>query len=112
VIWLVVKVELKYEENFKSFLCSKFDNQRVISDCISRCKRVQKYEGNLADHFRRDSGKSLSERLDYSIQDVDHNKHPKHSIPIKGSKGLKSIYEGTKSLETDIRHYFEFMRQQ
>lgn len=92
-----VKEELKYEENFKQFLCRKFDNQRVISDCISRCKRVQRLEGDLAEHYRNDKGKILLSRLDYSMDDANQGKQPKHSIEFQGTKGFKTVYKGTKS---------------
>jgi hypothetical protein len=107
---MAVKVELKHEENFKRFLCNKFDNQRVISDCISRCKRVQIHEGDLTDHFINDGGQLLLSRLDYNVNDANQGKQPKHSITFQGKQGFKSIYDGTKSLESAVRHYFEFMR--
>lgn len=108
---MVVKVEIKYEEDFKSFLCNKFDNQRIISDCISRCKRVQKHEGDLAEHYFSDKGQQLLSRLYYSIDDANQGKEPNHSIKFQGTKGYKSIYEGTKSLDSAVKCYFEFMSQ-
>lgn len=78
---------LKHEEDFKMFLSNLFDNPRVISDCISRCRRVQKYEGDLAGHYIRDQGKQLLNRLSYSIDDSNEEKQPNHSIPIRGTNG-------------------------
>jgi hypothetical protein len=105
------RVELRYEEYFKAFLFKKFENGRVISDCISRCKRVQRHEGNLVDHYISDLGKSLLDKLNYSLQDVNKKKEPKHSISFQGNKGYKTIYEGTKSLESAVNHYFVFLSQ-
>ncbi len=45
------KLELRCEEEFRTYLSDRVDNPRVISDCISRCRRVQKYEGDLAENF-------------------------------------------------------------
>jgi hypothetical protein len=85
---MVVKVELKYVENFREFLCNKFDYQRVISDCISRCKRIQNHKGNLADRHFRDKGKQLLNKLYYSIEDANQGKQPNHSIKIQGQRDL------------------------
>jgi hypothetical protein len=108
---LRVKEELKYEVQFKFYLTKIHNNPRVISDCISRCKRVQKFEGDLAEHFKNDNGQMLLYNLNYSMEDVNKSIQPKHSVPIQGNKGFKSIYEGTKTLESAVRHYFEFIKQ-
>jgi hypothetical protein len=91
VILVSLKVDLKYEENFKQYLCSKFDNQRVISHCISRCKRVQKYEGDLAQHFISDEGKILLGRLAYSREDANQGKQPKHSIEFQSFREQRDL---------------------
>jgi len=105
------KVELQYESQFKQYLSRITENQRVISDCISRCKRVQIYEGDLVKHYTSDEGKTLLEKLSYSMEEAKRGINPRHSIQFKGTKGYKSIYEGTHSLNTAVRHYFDFMRE-
>lgn len=57
------QLKLKYEEQFRTYLSECNDSSRVISDCISRCRRVQKHEGDLAGHFKRDRGSSLLDKL-------------------------------------------------
>lgn len=97
------------EDKFKEYLKGLFDNSRVISDCVSRCKRVIKYEGDLDMHFNNDKGKLLLDKLTYSKIDAEQCKNPKHSIPIGGSKGYYSIYEGTNSLSSAVKRYFDFL---
>jgi hypothetical protein len=104
-------MELKLIEGFRSFLSKIYDNPRVISDCISRCRRVQKYEGDLWVHFDNDKGQLILERLTYTLDDVQKCMTPAHSIPIKGSKGYKSIYDGTQSLNHAVNRYFEFLNK-
>lgn len=103
-------VELTYEEEFKKYLSGITQNKRVIVDCISRCKRVQRHEGNLVNHYNNDGGKLLLEKLSYSMEEANQGFHPRHSIQFSGTKGFKSIYEGTHSLNTAVRHYFDFIR--
>jgi len=82
--------ELMFIEEFRDYLSRSYDNPRVISDCISRCRRVQKYEGDLWEHFQVDKGKLISSRLYYTLTEVQNCMNPTHSIPIKGTKGYKS----------------------
>lgn len=82
----------------------------MIGDAISRCKRVAKYEGNLDNHFNKDQGKSLLERLSYSKKDAELQIEPRHTIDIKGTKGYVSIYEGTLSLYRAVELYFEYKK--
>lgn len=97
------------EDIFRAYLNEVFDNDRVVSDCISRCRRVNKYEGDLDSHYNNDRGRALLDKLTYSKTDAEQCKNPKHSISIKGSKGYYSIYEGTNSLFSAVKRYFDFL---
>lgn len=101
--------ELKFIEEFRGYLLRSYDNSRVISDCISRCRRVQKYEGDLWGHFQNNKGWLILDRLTYTLEDVQKCVKPTHSIPIKGTKGFNSIYDGTQSLSHAISKYFDFL---
>lgn len=98
------------EEQFRQYLSNKYKNPRVISDTISRCKRVEKYEGNLDKHFEEDEGGLILKRLTYGKRDAELCREPKHSIKINGSKGYISIYEGTLSLHKAVTLYFDYKR--
>lgn len=98
-------------DQFKEYLMKKYTNQRVISDVISRCKRVTKNEGDLDNHFHKDGGASLLDILTYSKRDALQGKDPKHSIIINGTKGHLSIYEGTLSLYHSVDLYLKYMKK-
>lgn len=57
------QAELRNEEQFRAYLSESIENSRVICDCISRCRRVQKHEGDLVEHFHKDQGRSLLDKL-------------------------------------------------
>lgn len=97
-------------EHFRAYLSKKYDNERVIGDAISRCKRVEKYEGDLDEHYSKDAGISILNKLSYSKEDSLRQIEPKHSIPIKGSKGYQSIYEGTLSIYRATELYFDYKK--
>jgi hypothetical protein len=107
----MVKEVLGFEEQLKTYLSTVIENPRVVSDCLSRCKSVQRHEGDLAQHFKYDKGKSLLDKMTYTLEEANQKISPKHSIKFKGSKGYRTIYEGTYSLHTAIKHYFKFMEK-
>ena len=76
---------------------------RPQSDAISRCKRVDKYEGDLDTHFRDDGMKSLLEKLVYTKEDEDKKNLQKHYIDIDGN-----IRNGTASLRNAVKIYRQF----
>lgn len=80
------QVELGCEEQFRAYLSDRVDNSRVINDCISRCRRIQKHEGTLIEHFNMDRGRSLSDKLSYTLEDVNRCISPKHLVTIAGQK--------------------------
>ncbi|MBM9521267.1 hypothetical protein JWG39_15715 [Desulforhopalus vacuolatus] len=77
--------------------------KRPRSDAKSRCKRVEKHEGNLDSHYKMDGMRSLLNSLAYSKSDQDAGVSPKHSIPIEGD-----ILNGTASLRNAVNLYCQF----
>jgi hypothetical protein len=73
---------------------------RPRSDARSRCKRVEKYEGDLDRHFAHDGMQSLLAILTYSRADEAKGILPQHSIPIDGD-----VANGTNSLRYAITLY-------
>jgi hypothetical protein len=67
-------------------------------DAKSRCRRIDRYEGDLDKHFIGDRMASLLNRLEYS-SDIS----VRHSIPIKGD-----MANGTASLlnAANLYHFF------
>jgi len=77
----------------------------VQRDALSRCKRVENFEGNLDQHFATDKMATLLARLVYSTQDERSGVVPRHSIPISTGANIRA---GTSSLASAIRLYREF----
>ncbi len=100
------------EEEFRAYLGKVLSSERLVRDCISRCRRVEQSEGNLHDEYIKDCGRSLLNRLSYSKEDAERGLDPEHRVTFKGSKGSQSIREGTASLRNAVQHYFEFLNQQ
>jgi hypothetical protein len=77
--------------------------KRPRSDANSRCKRVERHEGDLDNHFKKDRMRSLLNSLAYSKSDQEAGVSPSHSIPIDGN-----ILNGTSPLRNAINLYCQF----
>ena len=53
-------------------------NARTVGSRLSNCKTVERYEGDLDDHFVQDKLCGLLERLVYSTQDERQNQPARH----------------------------------
>ena len=90
------------DSQFFEWLSGKYKEGTARSR-LTNCRTVEQYEGNLDDHYRRDGGKLLIQRLSYTKNDERNNSPQKHNIPINGS-----IYNGTATLKQAVKLYFEF----
>ncbi|HKY29053.1 MAG TPA: hypothetical protein VJM12_14025 [Pyrinomonadaceae bacterium] len=73
---------------------------RPQADARSRCRRVESYEGDLDEHFRRDQMATVIARLTYSRADEGGGLAPRHDIPIDGD-----VVNGTASLRNAANLY-------
>lgn len=81
----------------------------VVTNYISRCQRVENnLHIDLDDEFVKDFGKSLLEKLTYSIDDQIHNRPLRCNIFFNSNSDLKA---GMRSLKTAVNNYFEFCRK-
>ena len=78
-------------------------DEGTIGNRISNCRRVEKFEGDLAAFFDADGLSGLLERLTYSTDDARHRRRPRHKIPINGD-----VRRGTATLKTAVRLYRDF----
>lgn len=77
----------------------------TISSRISDCNRVERYEGDLDEHFDNDQCQALLGRLTYSTHDQQLNRPPKHKIPIDGN-----VKNGSATLKQAVTLYQRFRR--
>ena len=58
--------------------------ESTVKSRISNCKTVERYEGDLDQHYDRDRCGDLLQRLTYSTTNHDTYNPPDHKIPIDG----------------------------
>jgi hypothetical protein len=89
---------------FKNWLHDKHNlSPRTIDSRVANCRTIEKWEGDLDEHYARDGGKNLLNRLTYSQADQDRHISARHSIPINGD-----IRNGSATLKSAARLYFGF----
>ena len=74
---------------------------------ISNCKNVERYEGDLDQHFDNDRCRNLLHRLTYSAADQEMKRTPSHNIPIDGD-----VRNGSATLKSAVKLYAEFRQRQ
>ena len=90
------------EKLFRNWLENTFKVETIDSR-VSNCRRVEKFENDLDEHFNKDRLRSLSERLVYSKEDENRNLPARHPIPIEGK-----IITGTATLRSAVKLYRQF----
>ena len=91
------------EENFRKWLIGNGQDTRTIQSRISNCKTVERFEGSLDDHFVKDNGLSLLNKLSYSSSDERKDLPAKHKIPINGN-----VRNGSATLKQATKLYMTF----
>jgi hypothetical protein len=94
------------KDNFKQWLADiKEYESGTINSRITNCLKVERYEGDLDEHYNTDCGCRLLEKLAYSTADERKGESPKHNIPIAGNK-----CNGSATLKSAIKLYIDFRR--
>ena len=101
------------EAEFERWLLDTKDlSPNTTSSCLSNCRRLEAYEGDLDVHFARDRLAGLIERLAYSTADERNNAPARHCVPLPklrtGSATLKSA--ATRYKKFRERHQGEVRR--
>lgn len=81
--------------------CRMDDSTRVSR--TANCRTVEKYEGDLDEHFEKDEFKGLLTLLAYSTADERQNSRAKHRIPINGN-----VRNGSSTLKSAVGLYQQF----
>ena len=94
------------EDGFQRFLRdTKQLGRGTVSSYVSNCRRVERHEGGLDEHFLADHCAALLGRLEYTVRDARERRPQRHAIPISGS-----VMDGTSTLKRAIRLYLEFLK--
>lgn len=92
-------------EKFKDWLEFNGKPLNTIQNRISNCRNVENYEGDLDQHFIKDYGLSLLNKLSYSTSDERNNSPAKHKIPIDGN-----MRNGSATLKQAVNLYMSFKK--
>jgi hypothetical protein len=92
-------------ERFRNWLEFNGKPLNTIQNRISNCRNVENYEGDLDQHFIKDYGISLLEKLSYSTSDEQDELPAKHKIPINGN-----IRNGSATLKQAVNLYMNFKK--
>ena len=92
-------------KKFKKWLELNGKPQNTIQNRVSNCRNVENYEGDLDQHFIKDYGLSLLEKLSYSTSDERNNSPAKHKIPIDGN-----MRNGSATLKQAVNLYMSFRK--
>ena len=75
----------------------------TVGTRVANCRRIERYEGDLDDHFQADGMASLMRNLAYSTEDANQNRPARHHIPIDGK-----VRNGTATLKQAAGLYQQF----
>lgn len=75
---------------------------------MKKCETIEENEGGLDLAYEEDRLHHIFHLFDYSKEDMVEDRPQKHHIPIRGGKGSRSIYEGTKDYQSSLGKYIEF----
>ncbi len=91
-------------QKFESWLITnKNYSIKTIQNRISNCRNVERHEGDLDNHFAKDKGISLLERLSYSTENQLNSDIPNHKVPIHGD-----MREGSATLKYAVKLYMSY----
>jgi hypothetical protein len=93
-------------EKFKDWLEFNGKPLNTIQNRISNCRNVEKYEGDLDQHYIKDYGLSLLKKLSYSTSDERNTSPAKHKIPIDGN-----MRNGSATLKQAVNLYMTFKKE-
>jgi hypothetical protein len=91
------------EHEFYQWLLKYRGEARTANARRANCLRIEKYEGDLDDHYGLDNCASLLQKLIYSTDDQKNKRPAKHCIPVNGD-----IRNGTATLKSALSLYVSF----
>lgn len=93
------------EEEFRSWLTGKMQS-RPVSDCISRCRRIeQQLRVDLDAEFEANGGAGIVEALSYSAEDQASGLPAPEGLIFKEGANIRN---GMNSLKSAASNYMRF----
>lgn len=95
------------KEEFRTWLQEKGYKKKPISDCLSRCRQVERLaQLDLDEEFKRDGGEEIREVFKYGIKDERNQK----KVPYDFSSGIVLRFR-SNDLRAAIKKYFSFCEE-
>lgn len=91
------------------------ENVSSIKTYFSKIAMVEKYMGNIDEHYDYDRCNSILNQLTYSMETASLELMPEHGIPIKpgiSKNKYESYYEGTRDYKSRVTRYTKFRDSQ
>ena len=93
------------EEPFRAWLRDvRKQAEGSIATHLADCRRVEKHEGDLDDHWNADGLRKLLDRLTYSKEDERNGKSPRHNVPTEGD-----LYNNSATFKAAANLYRKFL---
>lgn len=93
------------EESFRSWLTGRMDS-RPMSDCISRCRRIeQQLRVDLDTEYEADGGAEIIDTLSYSADDQANGLPAPDGLIFKEGANIRN---GMNSLKSAASNYMKF----
>jgi hypothetical protein len=93
------------KKNYREWLAEKFPNAGVASVRISNAKRVEKYYGDLDDHYAKDRLNGVLRELVYSSDDQRRGAPNPTLIPVANDA---NIFNCLNTLRSATKLYVQF----
>ena len=91
-------------EQFKTWLTERYPtSETTVNNRLANCKNVERYYGDLDEHYQRDKCNTIIEELTYGIDDERANRPQRHVVKIEGN-----IRNGSATLKQAIKLYVQF----
>lgn len=95
-------------KEFRAHLKIKFpDSPIAVSNVISICAKVEKYHGDLDEHFANDICEKMLYLLTYTANDYRHGKNARHNIPCDGN-----LQTNSATYKKCVKVYREFSKKE
>ena len=96
------------KEKFRTWLCKRM-GKKPAGDCLSRCGTVERsLKIDLDNEFKQDEGKSLIDKLSYTIKDEQNKVEAPQEFHFDNPKTIRTRMANMKNAS---KRYFEFCKE-
>lgn len=97
---------------YKDWLESQDLAEGTVSAQLYRCSQVEKYEGDLEEHFAKDRMQSLLRKLAYSAEDERRGKSNPSNLPLGPNVNVRNNLASYRHAADRYRKFLEIMERE